>query len=73
MISGILWTNYKKEVNDDPNDHNDEVCRINNNKMAKTNDKNILNTEFVAPLKYLSTFLKSLGLLLINCEAELDL
>ena len=37
------------------------------------NDNNILDVEVVVPLKYLSNFWRSLDLLLINCEIELDL
>ena len=36
-------------------------------------DNNILDTDVVVPLKYLSNFWRSLGLLIINCEIELDL
>ena len=34
---------------------------------------NTLDTEVVAPLKYLSNFLRSFDLLLADCEIELDL
>ena len=36
-------------------------------------DNNTLDTEVVVPLKYLSNFWRSLDLLLITCEIELDL
>ena len=36
------------------------------------NDNNILDAEVVVPLKYLSKFWRSLDLLLIYCEIELD-
>ena len=36
-------------------------------------DNNTLDTEVVVPLKYLSNFLRSPDLLLINCYMELDL
>ena len=48
--------------------------------MYKTNiiestpaDNDTLDTDVVVPLKYLSNFWRSLGLLIINCEIELDL
>ena len=37
------------------------------------NDNNTLDTEVAVPLKYLNNFWKSLDLLLIYCEAGLDL
>ena len=37
------------------------------------NDNNTVNTEVVVPLKYFSSFWRSLDLPLINCEIELDL
>ena len=36
-------------------------------------DNNILDAEFVVPLKHLSNFWRSLDFPLINCEIELDL
>ena len=42
--------------------------------IARTpNHNNTLNTEVVAPLKYLSNFWRFLNLPFINCEIELDL
>ena len=38
-----------------------------------SNENNILNTEVVVPLKYLSNFWKSFDLDLIKCKIELDL
>ena len=37
------------------------------------NNNNILDTEVVVPLKYLSNFWRSLDLPLTNCEIEVDL
>ena len=73
-------------MNDEANE-NDNNYRINNNKTTSSNLSEYktkiigkapgvasrLVTEFVIPLKYLSSFLRSLSLLLINCEIELDL
>ena len=66
---------------------NDSNFKTNNNKTTKSisfeykikiigrtpADDNILDTEVVAPLKYLSKFRRFLDLSLINCEKELDL
>ena len=37
------------------------------------NDNNIIDAKVVVPLIYLSNFWRSLDLLLINCETEIDL
>ena len=85
--SGSLWNYYRDEINDSANENNDgNNYSINNNKttskyfeyMAKVigrmpNDNNILDTEVVVPLKYLSNFWRSLNLPLNNCKMELDL
>ena len=87
MTSGSLWNYYRDEVNDstDETDNNDN--KINNNKPTtskpfkyktkitrkRLDNTSKLNAEVVVPLKYLSRFWRSLDLLLINCERELDL
>ena len=83
MTSGNLWNYYRDEINYSANQNNDaNNDRTNNNKtttrksfdyktkiIGSTSDNdNRLNAEVVVPLKYLSNFWKSLGLLLINCE-----
>ena len=88
MTSGRLWNYYRDEMIDDANENNDagNYRTNNNNKTAskffdfKTKiigntpaDNNTLDTEFVVPLRYLSNYLRSLYLPLINCEIELDL
>ena len=88
MTSGSLWKYYRDEVNHDATENNDTGnYRINNNKattrksfeyktkiIASTPDnKNTLNTDVVVSLNYLSKFLRSLDLPLINCKIELDL
>ena len=87
MTSGSLWNYYRDEINDDGNENNAANNRINNNKTitsksfecktkskgSTTDNNNILDTKVVVPLKYLSNFLRSLDLPLINCEIELDL
>ena len=86
MISGSLW-NYNDEVNGSAKNSDDNDNMINNNKTTTSkffeyktkiiesipNNNNILNAEVVVKLKYLSNFWRSLDLLLINCEIELDL
>ena len=69
MISGNLWNYYRDEVNDAANENNDAGnYRINNKKttnksfeyktkiIGSTPADNTLDTEVVAPLKYLSNF-----------------
>ena len=77
LASESFWNYYRDEIND---------YRINNNKTTaskcfeyktkiiwRTQNDNILDTEIVVPLKYLSNFWRSLDFSLINCEIELDL
>ena len=87
MTSASLWNYYRDEVNDDENENDNANNRINNNKAIKSksfeyktkiigsmpNNNNILDTEVLVSLKYLSNFWRSLDLPLINCEIELDL
>ena len=87
MTSRNLWNCYRDEVNDSANANNDaNNYRINSNKTATSKSfeyngkliertpksNNTLNV-VVIPLKYLSSFWRSIDLLLINCEIELDL
>ena len=73
---------------DDANQNNENGnYKINNNKAtlgkffeykskvigSTPGDGNVLDTETVLPLKYLSNFSNSLDFLLTNCETELDL
>ena len=85
MTSGRLWNYYRDEINDSAIENNYDGNTINNNKtitsksfeyktkIGRTPDNNILNPEFVVPLKYLSNFWRFLYLPIIICEAELDL
>ena len=87
IISGRLWNYFRDEITGDANENDAARIKINNNrtitresfeyktKLTGTtqNNKNILGTEVVVPLKYLSNFLRSLDLLLINCETEIAL
>ena len=88
MTSGSLWNYYRDNINDDANKNNDAGnYRINNGKKTTSRsfqfktkiigstpaDNDILDIEVVVTLKYLSNFWRSLDLLLINCEVELDL
>ena len=86
--SGSLWNCYKDKINESGNENNDaNNYRKNNNKTTRSksfedktkiigrtpNDNNILHTEVVVSLKYLSNFWRSHDLPFINCEIELDL
>ena len=87
MTSGSLWNYYRDEVNDDANENNSARNKINNNKTITSksfeykkkligstpSNNNILDTEVVATLKYLTNFWRSLDLPLINYEIDLDL
>ena len=87
MTSRNLWNYYRDEVNDSANANNDaNNYRININKTTTSKsfeynrkliertpkNNNTLNV-VVIPLKCLSSFWRSIDLLLINCEIELDL
>ena len=87
-MPGSLWNYYRDKINDSANKNNDaNNYRINKNKTTTSksfeyktkikgrmpNDNNILHAEVVVPLKYLSSFCRSLNLPLINCEIEFDL
>ena len=88
LTSVSLWNYYRDEVNDDANENNYAGnYRINYNKTTTSKsfeyktkiigstraDNSRLNAEVAALLKYLINFWRSLDLLLINCEIELDL
>ena len=88
MTSGSLWNYFRDGVNDFADENNDaNNFRINDNKTTATksfeyktkligstsNDDSRLDAEIVVPLKYLGNFCRSLDLLLINCQIELDL
>ena len=77
---------YRDEINDDANENDAAHIKINNKTITSKsfkykakligsmpNNNNILDTEVVVPLKYLSKFWRSLGLSWINCEIEIDL
>ena len=87
MTSESLWNYYRDDTNDDADENNAAKNKINSNKTITTksfeykreligstpNNNNILDAEVVVPFRYLSNFLRSLDLLLINFEIELDL
>ena len=87
IISGSLWNYFRDEITGDANENDAARIKINNNRTitrksfeyktkltgTKQNNKNILDTEVVVPLKYWSNFFIYLDLLLINCETEIDL
>ena len=70
--SGSLWQYYK----DDPNDNtaDSESFKYKVKKTGKTpDDGNIKAVEIIVPLKYLSNFLRTLEMPLINYEVNLEL
>ena len=70
--SGSLWQYYK----DDPNDNmaDSESFKYKVKITGKTpDDGNTNNVEIIVPLKYLSTFWRTLEMPLINCEVNLEL
>ena len=84
MTSGRLWKYYRDEMNDDANeniadDYNIKITKSrpfeNKTKMIGNTpaDNNVLNTEVVFSLKYLSNFWRSLILPDTNFAIELDL
>ena len=86
MTSKGLWNYYRDEVNDDANEINADNYRIDNSKAVTSEsfeykkkivgttapNNNILGTEVVLPLKYLSNFWRHLDLPLINCKIVLN-
>ena len=87
VTSGSLWNYYRDQVSNYANEFYDNNNIINNNKTTTStffkyktrtikntsNNNSRLNAEVVVPLKYLINFWRSLDLLLINSEMELDL
>ena len=87
MTSGSLWNYYGDEVNDSANEIDDNDNKINSDKTTASksfehktkiigntpNNSSRLDEEVVVPLKYLNNLWRSLDLLLINCERELEL
>ena len=87
MPSGSLWNYYKDEVNDDTNENNAALNKINNNqkiasksfkykttlKGSTRNNNNILEAEVIVPLKYLSNFWRFVDFSWINSEIKLNL
>ena len=67
MASRSLWSYYTNEVNNNANENSADNYR------STPNDINILYTEVVSQLKYLSGFWRTLHLLLIKSETELNL
>ena len=87
VTSGSLWNYYRDEVSNYANEFYDNYNIINSNKTTTgtffkyktrtikntSNSNSRLNAEIVVPLKYLTNFWRSLDLLSINSEMELDL
>ena len=79
--SGSLWQYFKDipAVDDDGNiinfngANNTDSFKFKNRLTGQTNDDGIINVEIMVPLKYLSSFWRTLEIPLINCEIELIL
>ena len=86
MTSGSLWNYYRDKMND-ANENKAANNRTDKNKTITSkyfkyktkligsmpHNNNILDTEVVIPLKYLSNFWRSLDFPLISCKTEHDL
>ena len=83
ITSGSLWNYYRDEVNDDSDENNpagndktttSKYFEYKTKITEKTSSNSSrLDTEVFTPLKYLSSFWRSLYLPFINCVVELDL
>ena len=70
--SESLWQYYKDEPNDNIVDSESFTSKV--NITAKTPaDRNSKNVEIIVPVKHLSIFLRTLEMLLINCEVNVIL
>ena len=66
--SGNLWQCYRDEPNDKITESFKSTIKITENTTDNSNTKNI---EKAVPLKYLSNFLRTLEMPLVNCEISL--
>ena len=85
MTSGSLWNYCRDEIDDDADENNAAINKINNTKTITSksfeyktkligtisDNKNVLDVEVVVRLNCLSNFRSSLDLPLISCEIEL--
>ena len=77
--SGSLWQYFKDipAVDDDGNiinfngANNTDSFKFKNRLTGQTNDDGIIHVQIMVPLKYLSSFWRTLEIPLINCEIEL--
>ena len=69
--TGSLW-NYYRDESSNPLSSNSESFKYKKSITGKATEKNdsLSNVKLVIPLKYLSTFWRSLNIPLINCELE---
>ena len=64
---------------DEPPDDNADVANNTSSLVYKsklicgTDDNNVNNVKFVVPLKYVSSFFRSLEMPLVNCKTDLEL
>ena len=79
--TGSLWNYYRDESNSSTDNNithsilNSESFDYKANFMGSVANKNLIKNDvkIVVPLKHLRNFLRSLDILLINCEVELIL
>ena len=80
--TGSLWNYYRDEPNSSTDNNNITHSILNSesfdykaNFMGSVANKNLIKNDvkIVVPLKHLRNFLRSLDILLINCEVELIL
>ena len=70
--TGSLWQYYKDDLNDNLTDSQSLKSKV--EITGKTpNNGNTKNVEIIVPLKYLSTFWRTLEMPLINCEVNIIL
>ena len=71
--SGILWRYCSNEPASDANNATTNSFEKKKKITGKTDDNVRTDVKLMVPLKYLSNFWRSLEMLLINCEINLDL
>ena len=69
--SGSLWQYYKDEVNDNIADSESFKSKVKITRKTP-DDGNTKDVEMIVLLKYLRSFWRTLEMLLINCEVNLE-
>ena len=73
--TGSLYQFKRDEPPDDNVDvaNNTSILLYKSKLISGTDDNNVNNVKLVVPLKYVSSFIRSLELLLVNCKIDLEL